>query len=77
MSTASRELTTALSPNEEICPLAIYSPLTGYEPKLPDHFHYSETTEIIVQEQSGDKDTVPSYMFDAELDDEIIGKALS
>ena len=40
-------------------------------------FHYSETTEIIFREESGDKDTEPSYLCDAELDDETIGKALS
>ena len=43
----------------------------------PDDFHYSETTEIIFQEQSGDKDTEPSFLCDVELDDETIGKALS
>ena len=32
---------------------------------------------MIFQEESGDKDTEPSYFFDAELDDETIGKALS
>ena len=30
---------------------------------------------MIFQEESGDKDTVPSYLCDAELDDETIGKA--
>ena len=44
---------------------AIYNPLTGYEPKLLDDF------------ESRDIDTEPSYSCDAELDDEIIGKALS
>ena len=39
--------------------------------------HYSETAEMIFKEESGDKDTEPSYSCDAELDDEIIGKALS
>ena len=34
-----------------------------------------ETTEIFFQGQSSD--TVPSYWFDAELDDETIGRALS
>ena len=56
-------------------PLAEFTNLRGYEPKLPDDFHYSETTEIFFQEQSSDE--VPSYLFDAELDDETIGKALS
>ena len=32
---------------------------------------------MIFQVQSGDKDAVPSYLCDAELDDETIGKALS
>ena len=50
-------------------------PLTGYEPKLFDNFHYSETTEIFLQEQSSD--TMPSYLHDAELSDETIGRALS
>ena len=65
------------SPNEEFGPLANNAPLTGFQPKLFDDFHYSETAEIIFQEESGDKDAVPSYLFDAELDDETIGKALS
>ena len=55
--------------------LAENTPLTGYEPNILDDFHYSETTEIIFQVQSSA--TVPSYLFDAELDDETIGKALS
>ena len=32
---------------------------------------------MIFQEESGDIDTEPSYSCDAELDDEIIGKALA
>ena len=32
---------------------------------------------MIFQEESGDKDTEPSYLCDTELDDETIGKALS
>ena len=77
MSTASRELTTAPSPNEEYCTMAIYHPLTGYEPNVLDDFHYSETSALIFQDESGDIDTEPSYLCDADLDDEIIGKALS
>ena len=58
--------------------MAMYNPLTGYEPKLFDNFHYSETAEMIFQDESGDIDTEPSCSScDAELDDEIIGKALS
>ena len=77
MWTAPRETPAAPSPYEEYCPLAIYQPPTGYEPKLRDDFHYSETTERTFQEESGDIDTEPSYLSDAELDDETIGKALS
>ena len=57
--------------------MAEFTPLTGYEPNISDDFHYSETTEITFQEESGDIDTEPSYLFDAELDDETIGRALS
>ena len=57
--------------------MAIHNPLTGYEPKLIDNFDYSETSAAIFQGESGDIDTEPSYLCDAELDDEIIGKALS
>ena len=77
MWTASRETPAAPSPNEEYCTLAIYQPPTGYEPNVLGDFHYSKTSEMIFQEESGDKDTQPSYLCDAELDDETIGKALS
>ena len=63
------------SPNEESGPLANNAPLTGYEPNILDDFHDSETTEILLQEQSSD--AVPSYLHDAELSDETIGRALS
>ena len=59
---------------EEYCPLAIYHPPTGYDPNLLDDFHYSKT-EMIFQEESGDKDTEPSYLSNTKLDDEAIGKA--
>ena len=42
-----------------------------------DDFHNSETSAMIFQDESGDIDTEPSYLSDAELDDETIGKALS
>ena len=42
------------SPNEESGPLANSAPFTGYEPNFSDDFHYSETTEIFLQEQSSD-----------------------
>ena len=62
-------------PNEESGPLVNNLPLLGYEPNLFDDFHYSETTEIFLQEQSSD--TTPSYLHDEELSDETIGRALS
>ena len=57
--------------------MAIYHPPTGYEPNVLDDFHYSETSAMIFQDESGDIDTEPSYLSDAELDDETIGTALS
>ena len=77
MWTAPRETPAAPSPNEEYCPLAIYYPPTGCEPNVLDDFDYSETTEMIFQDESGDVDTEPSYSCDAELDDDTIGRALS
>ena len=70
-------MSTAPSHNEEYCPLSIYHPPTGFETKLLDDFHYLEATEKIFQEESRDKETDPSYLCDAELDGETIGKALS
>ena len=72
-----RNKTTALTHNEECCPVAIHNPFAGYEPNLLDNFDYSETSPAILQDESGDIDTEPSYSCDAELDDEINGKALS
>ena len=77
MSSLPRVKTTALTQNEEYCPVAKNSPLTGYEPKLLDDFDHSETSAMIIQDESGDIDTEPSYSCDAELDDEMIGTALS
>ena len=57
--------------------MAVHNPLTGYEPKLLDNFDHSETSAMIFQDESGDTDTEPSYSCDAELDDELIRKALS
>ena len=56
--------------------MAIHNPLTGYEANVFDDFHYSETSAMIFKDESGDIDTEPSYSCDAELDDEIIGRAL-
>ena len=57
--------------------MAIQNPLTGYEHKQLDNFDYSETSGANFQDESGDIGTEPSYSCDAELYDEIIGKALS
>ena len=65
----------ATPPKEESGPLAKTTSSTGYEPNVIDNFDYSETTEIFLQEQSSG--TMPSYLHDAELSDETIGKALS
>ena len=63
---------------EEYCPVAIYNPLTSYEPNQLnnqlDNFDYSETSAAIFQDESVDIDTEPSFSCDAELDDELIGK---
>ena len=72
----SRVKTAALTHNEEYCPVVMHNPHTGYEPKLLDNFD-SETSAMIFQEESIDKDTEPSYLHDAELSDETIGRALS
>ena len=77
MSSPPRVKTTALTQNEEYCSMEKNHPLTSYEPKLLDDFDDSETSAMIFQDESGDIDTEPSYSCDAELDDEIIGKALS
>ena len=70
-------ITPAHTQNEEYCPVAIHNLLTGYEPNQLDNFDYSETCTAIFQNESVDIDTEPSYLCDAELDDETIGKALS
>ena len=57
--------------------MATHNPLKGYEPKQLDNFDYSEASAAIFQDESVDIDTELSYSCDAELDDEIIGKALS
>ena len=77
MWTTPRQTFPAPPPIEESCSLAEITLPTGCEPKLLDDFHYSETVEMIFQEESGDKETEPPYLCDAELDDETIGKAPS
>ena len=49
------------------------APLTGYEPNFFDDYHFSETTEIFIQESSSD--TRPSYLHDSEISDDTIGRA--
>ena len=60
---------------EESGPLAKTTSSTAYEPDVIDNFDYSVTSETFLQELSSD--TMPSYLHDAELSDETIGKALS
>ena len=69
--------TNAHPQNEEYCPVATCNPLTCYKPNQLDNFDYSEASAAIFQEESVDMDTELSYSCDAELDDELIGKALS
>ena len=63
------------SPNWESGPLANNAPLTGYEPKFFDDYHFSENTEIFIQESSSDNRSLNSH--DLDLDDYTIGRALS
>ena len=65
--------------------MAVHNPLTGHEPNQLDNqldnqlgnFDFSETSAAIFQDEAVDIDTEPSYSCDAELDDELIGRALS
>ena len=57
--------------------MGIFNSLAGYEPKLLDNFDYSETSEMFLQDESGDMDTEPLYSCDPEFEKEIIGKELS
>ena len=75
MWSTSGQLTTGAPPTEESGPLAENTPLTGYEPNFFDDYHFSETTEIFIQESSSD--TRPSNLHDLEFDDYTIGRALS
>ena len=63
------------SANEESDSLVNNAPLTGYEPKFFDDYHFSETTEIFFQEQSSD--SRPSNLHDWEISDYTTGRALS
>ena len=63
--------------NEEHGSVAKTTSSTGYEPNQLDNFDSSETYTAIFQNESVDIDTEPSYSCDEELDDALIGKALS
>ena len=63
------------SVNEESGPLVNNALLTGYEPKIFDDYHFSETSENFIQESSSD--TRPSYLHDSEISDDTIDRALS
>ena len=63
--------------NHEYGSVAKTTSSTGLEPIVIDNFDYSETCTAMFQNDSVDVDTEPSYSFDAELDDELIRKALS
>ena len=58
--------------NEDFGTLAEYDLLTAYE---PNDLHISETTELFIQESSGEKRSLNSH--DLEYDDYTIGTALS
>ena len=71
----SERSTLCTSANEESGTLAENYPLTGYEPNFFDDYHFSENTEIFIQESSSD--SRPSYLYDTEISDDTIGRALS
>ena len=58
--------------NDDLGTLAKYDPLTGYE---PNDLHISETTELYIQESSGENGSLNSH--DLEIEDYTIGRALS
>ena len=71
----SEQNTQCASANEESGPLVNNAPLKGYEPNFFDDYHFSETSAMIFQESSSD--TRPSYLHDAEISDDTIGRALT
>ena len=42
--------------------MAIFNPLTGYEPNFLDNFDYSETSAAIFQDELADVDTESFFM---------------
>ena len=71
----SERSTLCASANEQSDSLVNNTHLTGYEPKFFDDYHFSETTEIFIQESSSD--SRPSNLHDLEISDYTIGRALS
>ena len=71
----SERSTLCASANEESDSFVNNALLTSYEPKFFDDYHFSETTEIFIQESSSD--SRPSNLHDSEISDYTIGKALS
>ena len=69
--------------NEEYCPMRTRKMqesclVTDARAQVQlDNFDNSDTSTMIFQDESSDVDTEPSYSCDAELDDELITKALS
>ena len=57
---------------EESGPLAKNAPLEGHEPNFFDEYHFSEL--FFLEQPSG---TMPSYLHDAGISDDTIGRALS
>ena len=67
----SERITLFASAKEESDSLVNSAPVTGCEPKFFDDYHFSETTEIYIQESSSD--TRPSNLHDSKISDNIIG----
>ena len=72
MLVGSERSTLCASATEKSDSLVNNTPLTGYEPKFFDDYHFSE---FFIQESSND--TRPSNLHDPEISDHTIGKALS
>ena len=64
-------------PQDEECGPVANTTSSHVSPNVIDNFDYSETYTAIFQNDPVDIDTEPSYSFDAELDDELIRKALA
>ena len=71
MWSTSGQSTLALRQLRSLAPLAENTPLTDYEPKLPDDFYHCGNLPGRIQRRG------PSYLLDTELDDEAIDRAHS